>query len=274
MRTNHVKKKVQDGGASIGTFMFEFSTTGIGRIAAEAGAEFAVFDMEHSGWSIETIRMLIATTRSTEMMPFVRIPATEYHFIARILDMGAMGIMAPMVETAQQARAIVAAAKYPPLGRRGAAFGVAHDDYSEGDIVEKIQSANRQVLVIAQIETAAGVRQVCEIAAVPGIDVLWVGHFDLTNSLGIPGQFDHPDFRNALTQILDACRQFGKVPGFMASDVVTGRSLLDQGFRMIAFGGDLWLYQAAVREGVAALQGYNSPTQTLDDITAAKGERI
>jgi 2-dehydro-3-deoxyglucarate aldolase/4-hydroxy-2-oxoheptanedioate aldolase len=258
MRPNHVKQKVQQGGVSIGTFVFEFGTTGIGRIAAQAGAEFAVFDMEHTGWSLETIRMLVATTRATDMIPLVRVPATEYHFIARVLDMGALGIMAPMVESAAQAAALVAAAKYAPLGRRGAAFGVAHDDYTQGDIVAKMQSANCETLLIAQIETAAGVRNVQEIAAVNGIDVLWIGHFDLSNSLGIPGQFDHSQFRQAVAQVLDACRDAGKVPGFLAADVGTGKNLLDQGFRMLAYGGDLWLYQQALRDGVAALKGYGA----------------
>jgi 2-keto-3-deoxy-L-rhamnonate aldolase RhmA len=258
MRPNHVKQKLQNGGVSIGTFVFEFNTTGIGRIAAEAGAEFAVFDMEHTGWSVETIRMLIATTRPTVMIPLVRIPATEYHFIARVLDMGALGIMVPMVESAEQAAKIVASAKYPPLGRRGAAFGVAHDDYAGGNIVEKMQSANQQSLLIAQIETAAGVRNVNEIAAMDGIDVLWIGHFDLTNSLGIPGQFDHPEFKSAVQQVLDACRRHGKIPGFMAGDVASGKALLAQGFRMLAYGGDLWIYQTALREGIAELMKCNS----------------
>jgi 2-dehydro-3-deoxyglucarate aldolase/4-hydroxy-2-oxoheptanedioate aldolase len=253
MRNNHVKQKLHSGGVSIGTFMFEFGTTGIGPIAAEAGAEFAIFDMEHTGWSVETIRMLAATTRSTAMIPMVRVPATEYHFIARVLDVGVMGVMVPMVESAAQAAAIVAAAKYPPLGRRGAAFGIAHDDYSGGDIVEKMTAANREGLLIALVETAAGVRNVNEIAAVPGIDVLWIGHFDLTNSLGIPGEFDHPEFKAAVEQVLEACRRHGKVPGFMAADISGGKKLLDQGFRMLAYGGDLWLYRAALREGVAAL---------------------
>lgn len=256
MRPNPVKLKVQNGGRAIGTFMFEFSTTGIGRLAAEAGAEFAIFDMEHTGWSIETIRMLIATTCSTEMIPLVRIPAVEYHFIARVLDMGAMGIMAPMVETAAQAATLVASAKYPPLGRRGAAFTVAHDGYAGGDIVEKIRTANSETLLIAQIETASGVRNLDEIASVDGIDVLWIGHFDLSNSLGIPGQFDHPLFQEAVARVLEACRRYGKVPGFLAGDIAGGKKLLDQGFRMLAYGGDLWLYQAAVRDGVTALQNH------------------
>jgi 2-dehydro-3-deoxyglucarate aldolase/4-hydroxy-2-oxoheptanedioate aldolase len=256
MRTNNVKQHVHSGGTSIGTFMFEFNTTGVGRIAAEAGAAFAIFDMEHTGWSIESIRMLISTTRSTDMIPYVRVPATEYDFIARVLDVGAMGIMVPMVETAQQAKTIVASAKYPPVGRRGAAFGVAHDDYSGGDIVQKINSANSQIHLIAQIETVDGVRNVEDIAAVDGIDVLWIGHFDLTNSLGIPGQFDHPQFKEALAKVLAACQRHGKVPGFMASDINDGKALIDQGFRMLAYGGDLWLYQNAVREGVTALNAY------------------
>lgn len=253
MRTNHVKRKVHDGSTSIGTFMFEFNTTGVGRIASEAGADFAVFDMEHTGWSIESIRMLVATTRSTDMIPYVRIPATEYDFIARVLDMGAMGLVVPMVESADQAQTIVASAKYPPVGRRGAAFGVAHDDYSGGDIVEKINTANRETHLIAQIETATGVENAEAIAAVEGIDVLWIGHFDLTNSLGIPGQFSHPRFKEALSTVLAACRKHNKVPGFMAGGIDDGKSLLDQGFRMLAYGGDLWLYQNAVREGVQAL---------------------
>ncbi|MGE3821196.1 MAG: HpcH/HpaI aldolase/citrate lyase family protein, partial [Isosphaeraceae bacterium] len=197
MSSNTVKRKVLAGEISIGTFLFEFNTTGAARIAAEAGSEFAVFDMEHTGWSVETIRMLIATSRSTRMVPMVRVPATEYHFIARSLDMGALGIMVPMVESAEQAKKIVASAKYPPVGRRGAAFSISHDDYTSGDVVEKIETANKDTLLIAQIETADGVREAQAIAAVDGIDVLWIGHFDLSISLGIPCQFEHPRFRQA-----------------------------------------------------------------------------
>jgi len=256
MRPNHVKQKLQAGGTSLGAFMFEFATTGIGRLAAEAGAEFAVYDMEHTGWSVETIRMLIATTRATQMMPLVRIPTTEYDFIARILDMGAMGIMIPMCESGGQAEKLAMSARYPPHGRRGAAFTIAHDDYTGGDIVEKIQSANREVLLIAQIETVAGLNQVDAIAAAEGIDVLWIGHFDLSNSLGIPGQFQHPKFQDAVATVLAACRRHQKAAGFMASDIATGKALLNQGFRMLAYGGDLWLYQSALREGLTALQSY------------------
>ncbi|MBX6311973.1 MAG: aldolase [Isosphaeraceae bacterium] len=254
MRSNHVKRKLREGGVSIGMFLFEFATTGIARITAEAGAEFAIFDMEHTGWSTETIRMLIATARSTEMIPLVRVPATEYHFIARALDMGAMGIMVPMVEDEEQARRIVQAAKYPPAGRRGAAFGVAHDDYTGGDLAEKIRNANDEQLLVAQIETARGVEHVEAIAAVEGLDVLWIGQADLTTSLGIPGQYTHPAFLEAVARIAAAGRTHGKVLGYLALDIEEGKAMLSRGFRMLAYGGDLWLYQQAVRHGVATLQ--------------------
>jgi 2-dehydro-3-deoxyglucarate aldolase/4-hydroxy-2-oxoheptanedioate aldolase len=255
MKTNRVKQTLADGGVVVGTMVFEFNTGGIGRIIAEAGADFVVFDMEHTGWSTETLKLLFATCGGTNLVPMVRVPATQYHLIARALDVGARGIMVPMVESEQQAQVLVQSAKYPPVGRRGAAFGVAHDDYSGGDVAEKMRSANAQGLLIAQIETVAGVEQVDRIAALDGIDVLWIGHFDLTNSLGIPGQFEHPDYLSAVERVLGACREHGKVAGFMVGSAEEGRAKLAQGFRCLAYWGDLWIYQQALRQGVSAIRG-------------------
>jgi len=252
MRENKVKRTLYQGGVSLGTMVFEFNTTGIARLTAAAGADFAVFDMEHTGWSVETIRALMSTSQG--LVPMARVPATEYHFLARVLDVGAMGLMVPMVQTAGQARLIVQSAKYPPAGRRGAAFGVAHDDYLDGDVTAKMRSANEETLLIAQIETAQGVENADEIAAVDGIDCLWIGHFDLTNSLGIPAQFTHPDYRRAVDRVLDACRRHGKAPGFMVASPDEGRSALTQGFRCLAYWGDLWLYRQALSEGIRALR--------------------
>ena len=254
MIRNSVKHKLREGGISIGTMMFEFNTTGIARIAANAGAEFAVFDMEHSGWNIETIRMLIATTPKSELVPIVRIPATEYHFVANVLDMGAMGIMVPMCESADQARLLVSSAKYPPDGRRGAAFSIAHDDYRSGSIPDIVQSANDETLLIAQIETARGLDNVEEIAAVPGIDALWIGLYDLTLSLGIPGQMNHPDVSAATDRVLAACQAHNKSPAVLVTSIIEGQTQLQRGFRLIAYGGDLWIYQAALRSAISTLQ--------------------
>ncbi len=157
MRTNTVKRTLSQGGVAIGTMFFEFNTTGVARIAANAGADFALFDTEHTGWDADTIRTLMATARAAALVPMVRVPATQYHLIARPLDLGAMGIMIPMVESEEQARLFVRSAKYPPDGGRGAAFGVAHDDYEGGDVAAKMTSANAEVLLIGLIETATGI---------------------------------------------------------------------------------------------------------------------
>ena len=254
MRENRVKRTLAAGGTSLGTMVFEFDSPGIGRIAAQAGAEFVCYDMEHTGWTSETVRRLMATTRSAEIVPMVRVPATQYHFVAQALDCGALAIMVPMVESAEQAQDIARFARYPPLGRRGAAFTVAHDDYTGGDVHQKMESANREVLLLAQIETVAGLEQVDAIAAVEGIDVLWIGHFDLTASMGIPAQFDHPDFHAAVDRVVEACGRHGKTAGIMAGDVATGREWLRRGFRALAYSGDLWIYGAALAQGLAALR--------------------
>jgi 2-dehydro-3-deoxyglucarate aldolase/4-hydroxy-2-oxoheptanedioate aldolase len=242
--------------------VFEFASTGIGRIAANAGADFVIYDMEHSGWTVQTIRELVASTRAADIVPMVRVPATQYHLLSGPLDVGVMGIMVPMVETEDQARSIIQFAKYPPVGRRGAAFGFAHDDYQPGDVGEKMRSSNAEGMLIAQIETVAGVENCEAIAAVPGIDCLWVGHFDLTNSMGIPGQFTHPEYLAALARVVAACRRARIAAGFMSSSVDDTRWLIAQGFNMVAYSGDLFLFGQALREGLAAVRS-NLPAAGL-----------
>jgi 2-dehydro-3-deoxyglucarate aldolase/4-hydroxy-2-oxoheptanedioate aldolase len=189
-------------------------------------------------------------------VPLVRVPATQYHLFSGPLDVGAGGLMIPMVESEEQARLIAQSVKYPPVGKRGAAFGVAHDDFGlePGTSAEKMVRANEQGLIIAQIETAAGIENVEKIAAVEGIDVLWIGHNDLTNSMGIPGQFDHPDYLAAVERVLAACRANNKAAGMMPTTVELARDLLAQGFRILAYSGDIWIYQQALKEGLAAIR--------------------
>ena len=254
MRSNKAKALLRQGGVALGSMVFEFNTTGIARIAAEAGADFLVFDMEHTGWSMETIRGLMATSRPAELATIVRVPATQYHFLARALDVGAMGLMVPMVESEEQARLIVESSKYPPLGQRGAAFGVAHDDYKGGDLLEKMRSANEELLLITLVETIQGIESAEKIAALDGVDVLWIGQYDLTKSMGIPGQFLHPDFLRAVDRVLAACRRHGKAAGYMASSPEEGLKLLQQGFRCLAYQGDLWIYKQGLEAGIRSIR--------------------
>jgi 2-dehydro-3-deoxyglucarate aldolase/4-hydroxy-2-oxoheptanedioate aldolase len=252
VRENPVKRTLAEGRIALGTMVFEFDTTGIARLAAAAGAEFVVFDQEHTGWSVERMRTLLGTARACDFVPIVRAPAAQYHLLARPLDVGAMGVMVPMVESAEQARLVVDAARYPPLGRRGVGI-VYRDEWVDGDVAATMESANREVLVIAQIETASGIEQVDAIAAVEGIDVLWLGHFDLTASLGVPGQFESDAYHEAVGRLLAAAERRRKPVGIMSGTVEDGLAALERGFRCIAYSGDLWLYEQALRAGLAQL---------------------
>ncbi len=258
MRPNPLKERLAQGGQAWGTMVFEFFSPGLPAIAAAAGAEFLLLDMEHSGASMETIKAVIAGCRGLEIVPMARVPATQYHFIARLLDVGAMAVMVPMVESAAQAAEIVAATRYPPEGRRGAAFGVAaHDDYAGGAVPELIAGAHRRTMVIALVETALGIENVDAIAATPGVDVVWLGHFDLTNFMGIPAQFDHPRYLAAVDALLAACRRHGKTPGFMAADERQARDYKGKGFRIIAYSTDVMLLRDSLARGLTVLRGGN-----------------
>ncbi len=225
--------------------VFEFFTPGIARICANAGAEFVLYCMEHTGAGFETLKPQFSLCRALCIVPLVRVPATEYHLVARALDVGALGVMVPLVDTPEQAERIVSFTRYPPQGRRGAAFGFAHDDYQGGDVLQKIRAIHQRTLVVCMIETSAGLENVEAIAAVPGVDVIWLGHFDLTNFLGIPGDFSHPMYRDAVKRIADAARKHGKAAGYMAASEDLGREYLGHGYRMIATGTDQGLLQAA-----------------------------
>jgi 2-dehydro-3-deoxyglucarate aldolase/4-hydroxy-2-oxoheptanedioate aldolase len=248
-----IRSKLAGGGRCHGSMVFEFFTPGIAQLCVTAGAEFVLFDMEHTGVSIETIRQQMACCRGLDIAPFVRVPSGDYHFVARALDCGAKGVMVPMVESAEQAATIVAAAKYPPAGRRGAAFGVAHDDFAGGDIGPKMAAANADNLVIVQIETERGAANVDAIAATPGVDVLWLGHFDMTNFLSIPGRFDDPRYLAAADGVVAAADRHSKVAGFLAADHEWARNYVARGFRMIAYGLDHLLFQRALADGIALL---------------------
>jgi 2-keto-3-deoxy-L-rhamnonate aldolase RhmA len=255
VQPNPVKAKLAAGGAVFGTMAFEFFTPSLAQIVKAAGAEFLLYDMEHSGADVETMKAQFAACRGIGLPPFVRVPATEYHFIARMLDAGAMGIMVPMVEGREQAERIVSYTRYPPLGRRGAAFGVApHDDYLPGSVTDKIAAAHARTLVICLVETAIGIENVDAIAAVPGVDVVWLGHFDLTNFLGIPGEFSHPRYLKAVDELVGACERHGKAPGFMAADDEWASDYRARGFRILAYGIDVLLMQTALAKGLARLR--------------------
>ena len=222
VRPNLIKQRVLAGETVLGALVFEFFSPGMPQVLSGAGCEYALFDMEHTGLGFETLKMLVAGCRGAGIEPLVRVPRSEYHFIARALDVGVHGVMVPMVESAAEAERIAQASHYPPQGRRGAAFGVAQDDYSGGAVREKVAALIERTLVIAQIESERGLAEVGAIAATPGIDVLWLGHFDMTNFLGIPGEFESPKYLAAVQSIVAGARPHRKGLGAKAADAAWG----------------------------------------------------
>jgi 2-dehydro-3-deoxyglucarate aldolase/4-hydroxy-2-oxoheptanedioate aldolase len=230
----------------LGSMVFEFFSPGMAQIMKLAGCEYVIYDMEHTGLGYETVKAQVAACRGLGVAPMARVPRSDYAYLARALDIGCEGVMVPMVNSVDEARAIVEACRYPPVGRRGAAFGFPHDHYEGGAPLDKIKHANGRNLVIAQIETERGLENVEAIAAVDGIDVLWVGHFDLTNFLGIPGEFDNKIYIDALKRVVKAGRKHGKGLGFMASDSRWAAEYKAHGFNMLAAGTDHGLLMAGV----------------------------
>ncbi len=253
-KTKSLRERAIAGEIVNGAMVFECFTPGIAQIMKNANCDFVLYDMEHAGLSIETLKMLCATCRGIEIEPMVRVPRGEYHFIARALDVGARGVMVPMVESKVQAEAIVDAMRYPPLGRRGAAFGFAHDGYVSGDVLDTMKNADARNLAIAQIETEHGLDAVDEIAAVNGIDVLWVGHFDLTNFLGIPGEFDNPAYIAALKRIVAAAQRNKKGLGFMPASAAWATQYRALGFNVFGAGTDQGILISGVKSILAPLR--------------------
>ena len=237
-----------------GHFIVEFATPGIGHLLKNAGCDFALLDCEHSGFGFETVKAAVRYFEAARLPTIVRVPSREYQHIARAMDMGAEGIMLPMVSTGAEARSIVDSVKYVPEGKRGVALGIAHDAYRTGDVLAKLAGQNARSAIFAQIETKEGVDNADEIAGTDGIDCLWVGHFDLSCSLGEPGQFQTRTFLEAIDTVVAACRKHGKQLGRLVPDVVTCVDYRAKGFEFLCYSGDVWTYQAAVKAGIDGLR--------------------
>lgn len=249
-----LKQQSRTKDLKVGHFIVEFATPGIGHIVKNAGCDFVLFDLEHSGFSFETAKSAVRYFEAADCPVIVRVPSKEYHHIARGLDVGAEGIMLPMVNDADEARGILDCLKYVPLGQRGVALGIAHDSYRAGDVMAGLGTANERTTFFAQIETRAGVENAEPIAALDGVDCLWVGHFDLSCSLGIPGQFDHPAFTGAIETVIAACRDTGKALGRLVPTADLGAELYKQGFDFVCYSGDVWVLGGALRDGVERLR--------------------
>ena len=243
-----LKEMTRSKELKVGNFIVEFATPGIGHILKAAGLDFAFFDMEHSGFSFETLKSAIRYFEAADVPVIVRVPAQENDMLARACDMGAEGLIAPMISTAAQAQRMVDSIKYFPEGKRGVGLQMAHDNYRAAPVIEALASANKRTTVICLIETADGAENVDAIAAIDGVDALWVGHFDLSVSLGIPGDFANPKFEAAMDRIIAAAKKHGKSLGRLVPNTEQGIAYWKQGFDFICYSGDVWV----LRDGLAA----------------------
>ena len=254
MARSNLKRLFANDKLKAGHLLFEFSTPGIGQILKIAELDFVFVDMEHSGFGISELKRLITSLRAADLPALVRPPSKNYQHIARVLDVGADGLILPMVASAEEAREIIQHMYYPPRGHRGIALGIAHDGYAPQTPAAALGAANRRIAMTALIETVKGLENVDTIAAVPGVDCMWIGHFDLSASMGIPGQFHHPDFKAAVKKVGHACKKHKKSFGRLVPDVSTGAALFRQGFDFICYSGDVWIFQAALKDGIDQLR--------------------
>jgi len=235
------------GGWASGTMIRLTRNPAIVLLAADAGFDFVMVDFEHGAHSLETMTDMAVAAQGVGLAILARVPELSRGWVSRVLDAGASGVMVPMIESADQARRIVEWAKYPPTGSRGLSSFGPHTGYRElGDVTALMAEANRVVLAIAQIETAAGVAAAADIAAVDGIDALLVGPHDLSVSLRSPGQLMTADQDSAIACVAKAAEGAGKIFGMHAGAELLARHR-DKGLRLIMCNHDAGILASGLK---------------------------
>ena len=232
MTANPVKQALQERKAVVGCFV-QYPSPVTVEICGHAGFDFVMIDCEHGPMGTESAYHMILAAERSGTVPLVRVPMNHPQVILRHLDVGAAGIMVPQINSADEARSVVEAAKYHPEGRRGIAATRAQSWSINQPLSEFAGIANRDTLVMVQIENIKAVEVLPEIMEVPGVDVLYVGPNDLAQSMGHPGRPDHPDVQKVIDQICDVARDSHLALGTVANTAETINHELSRGFRMV-----------------------------------------
>jgi 4-hydroxy-2-oxoheptanedioate aldolase len=222
----------------------------IARLAKTAGFDSLYVDVEHSSLSLETTAQICIAALELGIAPFVRVPSIRPEHVSRVLDAGALGVIAPHIRSAATAREVVAAAKFPPLGERSTGGGLPHLHYRSFPAAEANAAMNEATMVIVQFETADALEKADEIAAVEGVDLVLIGTNDLLADMGIPGQYEHERVRDAYARTLAACRRHGKHVGVggLATRPKLAAEFVKMGARYVSTGTDLAFLLAAATE--------------------------
>ncbi len=222
----------------------------IARIARTAGFDTLYVDVEHSSLSMESASQICIAALGIGIAPFVRVPSTRPEHVSRALDGGALGVIAPHIRSAEEARAVVASAKFPPFGERSAAGALPHLQYRSFPAAEANAAMNEATMVIVQFETADALERAEEIAAVDGVDLVLIGTNDLLADMGLAGQYEHERVREAYALTLAACRKHGKHVGVggLATRPKLAAEFVKMGARYVSTGTDLAFLLAAATE--------------------------
>lgn len=249
MASISLKQNLQQGKISIGTWI-TLGNTGIAEILANAGFEWLVVDMEHSTISIEQAGELIRTIDLAGTVPLVRLTSNDINQIKRMMDAGAQGIVVPNVNSPAEAKDAVAATRYAPKGRRG--VGLARAQQYGSGFNEYLEWQKDGPVVIVQIEHQAALDHLEEILSVSGVDGFIIGPYDLSCSMGIPGEFERPEFITAMQRILEAGLNSGCPAGLhiIEPDPNQLRQVIREGYRFIAYSVDIRMLDVSARVGI------------------------
>jgi 2-keto-3-deoxy-L-rhamnonate aldolase RhmA len=244
-----------EGDLALGLILRQTRTADIALIAKTCGFDWISIDMEHSSIGIEAAAQIASACLATGVTALVRAPLPVYPVGTRLLDAGAQGLIVPHIDTADDAAAAVSSAKYPPLGQRSIASVQPQLSYREAPAAEAMAEVNREVLLVAMLETRIAIENADAIAAVSGVDVLLIGANDLMADYGLVGQFKHPQLISAIKKVGAAARKNGLFAGVSGiHDPDTLRAAVDAGVRMIGGGTDLSLFMKAAVDKTNALR--------------------
>lgn len=248
-----LKKKMR-GGTPMGGYWTELFSPAATEIMAGAGYDCTMIDLEHGTADLGDAVAVMRALQGSGCTPLVRVPANDPAWIKRVLDAGAQGVMVPSVNSAAEAEAAVAASHYPPRGFRGMAAPIVRGARYGRDWQGYVREIAESLLVICQVETRAAVDNVAEIVAVPGLDMVFVGPFDLSGSLGRLGEPDHPDVRAAIAAVEEAAKAGGCLLGGIPTPERSPKDLYDAGYDLVLADIDLVFLREAALAGVAGLR--------------------
>jgi 2-keto-3-deoxy-L-rhamnonate aldolase RhmA len=245
-----LKRQLADGTHTVGTWL-SIGHPSVAEVSASLGFDFLLVDTEHTTMSLETVENMVraADAAEGETPTVVRVPWNDPVRVKRVLDIGVDGVMVPMVETADEASELVSATRYPPEGKRGIAAGRAADYGLHFE--EYVHEANGSILTIVQIETETGLANVDEIAAVNGVDALFVGPADLSGSLGVFGEWESDRLVDAIDEVVASAREADTPVGTLTLEREDITVRIEQGFDFLIVGKDTATLAAANREALA-----------------------